>query len=91
MLLDALEHLDENKNYVKHQKYLFPIELISKKRKYPNESLVIDYILLKYFLDIIYVHTYQLHLKKLIPFDYAVIHKVVVEKQLTLVEISTQL
>jgi len=31
MPLDALEYLNENKNYVKHQKYLFLIELISSK------------------------------------------------------------
>ncbi len=34
MLLVVLEYLDENKNYVKHQKYLFPIELISKNEIY---------------------------------------------------------
>jgi hypothetical protein len=32
--IDALVHLDDNKNYVKHQKYLFLIELISKTMKY---------------------------------------------------------
>jgi hypothetical protein len=32
VLIDGLGHLDENKNYVKRQKYLFLIELISKTK-----------------------------------------------------------
>lgn len=31
MLIDELEDFDDNKNYVKHRKYSFRIELISKE------------------------------------------------------------